>query len=287
MSIVGIFQGLLTIDLQFHVSDYPPENSKTKADRFDLFIGGPATNAAITFGALGGTPVLQTAIGQNEFSSLTQAELHRYNVQILDYYKDIPSSPTFASIISSKTTGERTIFSYHPPRLDQAQQNENFEPYGSFVLIDGFFIDQAIPLIQKCKAKDIPVILDGGSWKKNMDQLLSMVDIAICSENFMPPGVSSTSDVLDYLTGLGIEKSAITRGHKPIIYHDGEASRQLNVASVEPVDTLASGDIFHGAFCYYWAQDQDFENALSMAAKVATKSCMYYGPREWINHWNK
>jgi len=285
MKNVGIFHGLLTIDMQFHVPEFPSENSKSKAERFELFIGGPATNAAITFGALGGNPILQTAIGQHEFTWMTMQELDKYRVQVLDYYKNRAAAPTFASVISSKASGERTIVSYHPPPLERLPEDFIPEPYGAFILVDGFYMDQSVPLVRQCKSKKIPVIFDGGSWKKNTEELLTMVDIAICSENFMPPGTSSSSDVLDFLLQHGIKMAAITRGAKPIIYHDGEVNRTLNVAEINPVDTLASGDIFHGAFCYYWAQEQDFQSALEMAAKVATKSCLYYGPRAWIEHW--
>ena len=64
----GLFLGLSTIDLLYPVHHFPDEDSKVKADSYYTFLGGPATNAAITFAALGGDATLVSAIGYNHWS---------------------------------------------------------------------------------------------------------------------------------------------------------------------------------------------------------------------------
>ena len=48
----GLFGGLTTIDIQYLVNTFPRSNSKTVASQFAMSVGGPATNAAITFAYL-------------------------------------------------------------------------------------------------------------------------------------------------------------------------------------------------------------------------------------------
>ena len=52
---------------------------------------------------------------------------------------------------------------------------------------------------------------------------------------------------------------------------------------VNVIDTLGAGDIFHGAFCYYFIQTGEFQQSLEEAAKVAAISCTYRGPRTWMD----
>ena len=54
------------------------------------------------------------------------------------------------------------------------------------------------------------------------------------------------------------------------------------VMSIKPVDTLGAGDIFHGAFCHYIMERNDFLIALERASEVASLSCTSLGTRAWI-----
>ncbi len=57
---------------------------------------------------------------------------------------------------------------------------------------------------------------------------------------------------------------------------------ELKVPEIEVVDTLGSGDIFHGAFCHFILQDNDFIKSLEKATQIAGLSCTFYGTRKWI-----
>src|SRR5580698_6452534 len=59
----GLFVGLATVDLTYPVDEIPWRNQKISVPGQHLSAGGPATNAAITFGFLGGAATLVTAVG--------------------------------------------------------------------------------------------------------------------------------------------------------------------------------------------------------------------------------
>jgi sugar/nucleoside kinase (ribokinase family) len=52
--------------------------------------------------------------------------------------------------------------------------------------------------------------------------------------------------------------------------------------SIQPVDTLGAGDIFHGAFCHYLLERNDFLLSLERAGEVASLACTSLGTRAWI-----
>ncbi len=282
----GIFAGLVTVDIQFLVPSYPSSNSKTKALQNEVCIGGPATNAAIAHAYLGGAPHLYTGIGNHHFTGLIKKELEEHAVQYTDIKPSCDLLPTFASIITSSDTGDRTVFSHHPGNLEAVDISlPSMIDYNDvlFVMLDGFYMDFSIRLAKMAREKNIPVILDGGSWKDNMGTLLPHVDMAICSNDFFPPGTSNSKEVLDYLTRHGkVKNIAITRGEKPVLYSLSGKRGELPVKPVKMVDTLGAGDVFHGAFCYFFENGNDFMESLEKASGIAGQSCQFFGTRAWM-----
>lgn len=49
-------------------------------------------------------------------------------------------------------------------------------------------------------------------------------------------------------------------------------------------DDLGAGDIFHGAFCYYYLKNSDFCDSLCRASAIAGHSCLFPGTRSWLNN---
>jgi sugar/nucleoside kinase (ribokinase family) len=153
------------------------------------------------------------------------------------------------------------------------------------VLIDGYISTIAIDVIRKARTLGIPVVIDGGSWRTYFDDLLPYCDIAICSEDFAPPGVTGTDAILGYLADHGVAYRAVTHGERPIVYQSPHGSGSVPVEPIEAVDTLGAGDIFHGAFAYEWAcGERDFPAALAAASRTASLSCRHFGTRSWIAH---
>lgn len=278
----GLFWGLLTIDLHYFTNYYPSENTKTKVKKFNSYIGGPATNAAITFQHLGGKPNLVTAIGKNSFHRMILEDIAKFNINTLDLKADESVEPIFASIITNESSGTRTIFSYLPqkaPLINVAKLTNN--EY-DIALFDGFYIETAIAKAKECRELGIITVLDGGSWKNKTDELLKYIDIAICSEDFIPPGITQQEDITAYLLKKGVKKTAITRGDRPIIVNEGEVNLLIEIPKTDVVDTLGAGDIIHGAFCYYYSQNENFMDSLEKASRIASKSCQFHGPRVWM-----
>ncbi len=277
----GLFWGLLTIDLQFYIDEFPAENNKVKARKFNAYIGGPATNAAITFRHLGGQANLFTAIGRNSFRTMVLEELSEFEVDAYDLKYGEKADPVFASVITSKATGSRTIFSYHPEEVSQIPVDMISGDF-KIALFDGFYMKSAIEAAQRCRELGIITVLDGGSWKQGMNELLPYIDIAICSADFFPPDIQAIDDVTEYLLKKGVSKTAITRGERPIITNEGEVNYLVSVPRTKTVDTLGAGDIFHGAFCYFYGTSGNFLLSLEKAAQIASYSCQFEGPRGWM-----
>jgi sugar/nucleoside kinase (ribokinase family) len=279
----SLFVGLNTIDMQFLVSRYPEPNSKTKAIGKTIHAGGPATNAAIACAHLGGKVSLLTPIGKHALASFIVEDISGHNVRIVDPIAGTESSPVFASIITTETNGERTVFSYHPEEIPFVSREIDLDcsQYRA-ALFDGFYPELIVPIAQKCRGLGVTTILDGGSWKPWTDAVLQYIDIAVCSNDFQVPGGSMPSDLFSYLHGCGVSMVAITRGERSIFFSHKHGEGEIDVPEVAAVDTLGAGDIFHGAFTHYIVEGFSFEISLEKAAEVASKSCLTLGTRKWM-----
>ena len=282
----GLFFGLTTIDIFNFVEHHPGPNQKIKATEQSVCAGGPAANAAVTFSILGGEAYLVSGLGSHPVAALGFLDLQRHGVTIHDHCSVSDALPIISSIIVNITNGDRCAV-YSDPGSRSLSPNLDYGHYSkgcSAIMFDGFYLDEAVHAAQAAGDKTV-TILDGGSWKDGLEKLLPFIDFAICSADFSPPGCSTDEDLFAYLADTGVTGAAISRGPEPIVYDHRGAKGQIEVPTVNAIDTLGAGDILHGAFCHYILSNA-FEQSLELAARTASRSCAYRGTRAWINHLN-
>jgi len=284
----GIFVGLSTIDLLYAVDEFPAPNSKVVAHSQDVFVGGPAANAAITFAHLGGSATLVTTVGRSTLARVITAEMREYSTRLIDLNPNFNEAPVLSSITVNRI-GQRNIVSANATRIqtNPVQVDEAALRDAQSLLVDGHYMEACKEWARMARALGLPVALDGGSWKAGTEELLNHVDTAVCSADFLPPGCLTGDDVVNYLRSRGVSKIAITDGAAPIRFVEPEGFGRVPVPQTHAVDTSGAGDILHGAFCYYTASGLGFAEALGEAAQVASESCKFHGTREWMKPGGK
>ncbi len=283
MSYLGLFVCLTSLDC-IYISDRSIQaNQMIVAKDYLTAAGGPATNAAVAFSYFGNRGKLLTVLGQHDLNHLIRSDLANYEIEIVDLIPQQLISPSVYSIIVNQNTAERSIISLNALKSQgkQSQVPQNILEEIDIVLIDGHQIDVSLAIIEIAKKKQIPLVMDGGSWKPGLEKILPDIDYAICSANFYPPNCRTTQEVIDFLQNQGIDRIAITQGQQPILYCKAGKINFIPVPAIKAIDTLGAGDIFHGAFCNY-ILEEDFATALDSAAQIASKSCQYFGTRKWL-----
>ena len=281
----GLFLGLATLDLVYLAGKPPGENQKVVASDCIIAAGGPATNAAVAFSWLGNAAVLAGVLGNHPIAQLIKTDLAEYNIRIIDLAPGRSHSPPVSSIVVTEGTGERSVISINATKsqVDSQAINPDILTSVNIVLIDGHQIPASQEIAQISQSKNIPTVLDGGSWKPGLEKILPFIEWAVCSDNFHPPNCCKSEEVFAYLSAAGIPNIAITRGEKPILYLSNGTYGIIEVPQIQAADTLGAGDIFHGAFCHYILQNNNFTDTLTAAAKIASNSCKNFGTRGWMN----
>ena len=118
-------------------------------------------------------------------------------------------------------------------------------------------------------AADVPLILDCGSWKQNIEDALSHAQIAISSSVFTSP---EGKNIFDLQVECGIPAAARTNEGDPIEYSVAGDTGTIPVQKLDSGITIGAGDVLHGAFCYYHMHARKaVVDALSCAARFATE----------------
>jgi sugar/nucleoside kinase (ribokinase family) len=285
----ALFVGLCTLDVIQSVDQVPGSNDKITALRQAIAAGGPATNAAVTHAYLGGISTLLTSVGQHPLASGIRADLTQAQVDLADLGARSEEPPSLSSVLVTAGSGDRAVVSVNASRQDLAAPDylPQLVEDCALVEVDGHHPGVAEAALRIARENGKITVLDGGSWKSGTRRLLADCDVVVCSSNFHPPGTDTPGQVLAFLHEHGAKWPAITNGSNPIIWRDGSEVHSLEVPGVHVVDTLAAGDVFHGALAWMLAAQAQtdggsFRHALAFAAHVASASCQHFGSREWM-----
>lgn len=279
----GVFVGLSTIDVVYEVNEFPAADTKITARSQSVFIGGPATNAAIAFRHLGGDATLVTVVGRHPLASLIREELARYKVALIELHPGFHEIPVISAVAVNEA-GQRNVISANASgmNLPAIQVDPRVLAPASVLMVDGHFMPACQAWASAARHRGIPVVLDAGSWKQDMETLLGSVDTAIGSADFRIPGCTGPDQIVAFLKSRGVRQAAITGGSRPIRWATEHDSGLIPIPEVAAVDTMGAGDILHGAYCWYAMQGSSFPRALEQAAAVASDSCRFRGTRAWM-----
>ncbi|GAB2884311.1 PfkB family carbohydrate kinase [Nocardioides pacificus] len=291
---VGLFIGLNTLDVIQLVERLPAPDEKVVALDVGVAAGGPATNAAVAFAALGGRATLLTRLGHDPAGALVAADLAAHGVEVVDAEPEsdatTPTLTTVASILVTRASAERAVIS----AVDRGRSSDRpgagrhldllARVRPDVVLVDSYETDLSIPLTEAARAQSVPVVLDCGAKKPYTDHQLPHVSVAVVSERYLPGG---PAEIVDQVRSHGVPYGAVTAGSGAVTHWAPSSDvAALAVPEVRAVDTLGAGDFFHGALAYYLGcdglSDQGFADALQRAAKVAALSVQSFGSRAWL-----
>lgn len=149
----GTFLGLATADIVYYVPHHLERNQKLKAERQLAYAGGPATNAAVTFAAFGNESTLLTGLGQHPLAHVAKLDLADHKVRLIDCTDQPRRPPILSAIIVDLSSGERSVVYSNTDlrRLRSDAINDNTLEYSDILMLDGYYLPQAIQLAKLAK----------------------------------------------------------------------------------------------------------------------------------------
>lgn len=278
-----VFAGAATVDMIFSVDTLPQGPGKVLPKALLQAAHGMATSAAIAAARLGGRSSLITRIGNDLMGDQFVAEVAAEGVDCR-HVRRFEGVPTPLSAVIVDAEGERLILPYYDKALgsDPGWIPEDFIRSADAVQVDVRWPEAATKVLTLARQAGKIAVLDADIGP--LEVIVSLADIATHAVFSAPAAlqVSGADSVLAATRELSRRFSgfvAVTDGPQGCYWMEDGEMRRLLPPKVQAVDTLAAGDVFHGAFTLAIAEGQSIEDAIRFANAAAALKCTIFGGR--------
>jgi sulfofructose kinase len=274
--------GMAVLDEVFRVERFPAANAKAQAAAFMSVVGGCAANAAVAIARLGGKAELAAALGApaDGIGDRILGALAREGVACPGIVR-VEDAVSTVSAILLDAQGDRSIVSYCDERLFAAVVDDPAALVAGVdaVLADNWLPDLVVPICRAGRARALPVIIDGDGPMAEDGALVALASHLVFSAEGLraATGVQDLGAALRRIATHAQGFMAVTDGAGDILWLEGGSVRAMPVFAVDAVDTLAAGDVFHGAFALALAEGLREVDSLRFAAAAAAVKCTRLG----------
>lgn len=278
--------GAVGLDTLFRVSSLPTGQGKILPYDMLQIAEGMATSAAYAVVRLGGKASLWGAVGDDEAGARIIAELSECGIDTGGMVR-VSGARSVLSTILVDDRGERLIVPFYDMRLHEAAKPVTVSDIASFdaVLVDVRWRQLALQVLKVAREAGMPAILDGDVAPDGVIEPLAEVASHIV---FSEPAAQRLTGNTDPEAMVSILKHrfghafvSVTAGEKGCFWFDDLAGcvSHLPALPVKAVDTLAAGDIFHGAFALAIAEGKPIADAMRLSSVAAALKCEIFGGR--------
>jgi len=279
--------GYSCMDFLATVPGMPEINTKMEIDSLSIQGGGPTATAMATVAHLGAWAALIAKIGDDLPGRLALAELERGRVDTSGVVIQPGASSQCAFIMVDGPSGLRTVLwtrgSLDPLRPDEVDTAMVLS--SKYLLIDDLEPAAAASSASMAKKAGIPVVLDAGSVRPGVAELIPLCTHLVASEHF-PGDFTGRRDIRDgaaALLDMGPSIVTVTLGeHGCVALQKGKPAIEQKGFRVRAVDTTGAGDVFHGAYIRALLEGWELPKVLEFACAVAALKCTKPGGRSGI-----
>lgn len=271
--------GMAVVDFVFSVDKMPTQVEKYRADDAVVVGGGCAANAAVAIARLGGQATLATRLGSDPLGDLIVAGLEKENVQTQFVRRIEGGRSSFSSVYVDKF-GERQIMNFRGANLgndaDWLKKASKPDAY----LADSRWVEGAVKSMELARQQNVPGIVDAED-PVDFEILKLASHIAFSRQGLL--GLTGEDDVAKSLLEVNKLFSGwvcVTDGAHGVYSVDAGQIEHFPAYPVSVKDTLAAGDIWHGAFALSLAEGATEGGAIKFASAAAALKCTKLGGRE-------
>ncbi|MDG4880851.1 sugar kinase [Mesorhizobium sp. WSM4884] len=278
--------GAFTLDTILRVDTLPTHQGKFIAGDGVQIASGMATSAACAAHRLGAEVSLWASAGDDAVGDRLIAEIEAEGVDC-NLIRRVAGARSALAAILVDAHGERVIVPFYDR---QAQADPETLPLADLSAFDAVLVDVRWPgaaALALTAARDAgrPAILDADTAPVEvLERLLPLASHIVASEPAARIVCGHALDPESACADLASRTDAfvaVTGGAAGTWWRDRETGRIRHVEApkVKAVDTLAAGDVFHGAFAVGLAEAMPPEQALRFASAAAALKCLRFGGR--------
>lgn len=256
---------------------YPDKGKKGEVVESLIIGGGPVPTALLTVVKFGFTARFCGKVGDDQDGRFVCEGLKEGGVDVSPMLIDKDTTTARAHIWIDARDGSRTValdrskLTWHTA----AQLNPELPRLCRVFLCDGRASEATLKGIKLAKEAGVVTVLDTGSVRARLLEMLELVDFAVVSADLadtLSPG-APPDEIAQKLVHMGAGAAVVTCGKSGAVYFDGTICRTVPGFEVDVVDTTGAGDVFHGALVFCLLNSWDLARSVSFANAAAALSC--------------
>jgi len=147
---------------------------------------------------------------------------------------------------------------------------------------DGLFPEASLYACRKAKEAGLPVMVDAGTLRDGMLEIIQVSNCVITSEVFSNAFAETPQETCRKLADMGVQLAGVTLGAKGYVaLIDGRFIRK-EAYPARVIDTTGCGDVFHAGVTYGIIQGWNAEKSMDLGAWAAARVSMQMGGRSGI-----
>lgn len=278
--------GTNAVDFLIVVPEYPRFDSKIELTDYIRAAGGEIATAMVGLSRLGLKTSYAGRFGDDTEGAFGLQSLIDEGVDTRFAERIVGAKTQIAFIVIDERSGERTVIWHRDKRLGYTENDAPLEAaaLGKVLHFTPHDTRACLKLAQKAKASGGRVSIDIDNIFENVEELLPLVDIMICSAEFPEKlfGISDPKDALHEIRSrFGCAVAALTRGEK------GSLTLCENTLFESPgfsvpsgaKDTTGAGDSYRAGFLFGLLTGETVERSAQIANAVAALKCRELGAR--------
>jgi sulfofructose kinase len=267
----------------YRIAGIPPLPAKVFPDRAVQVTDGMAVSAACAFVRLGGRAEVWARTGEDEQAASMAAELAAAGLDVSNL-RPVPGARSSHACVVVDAAGDRLVVPFHDPACDPSPDWLPLDRLAAadFLLCDTRWAEGAEAALAEARRLGVPTMLDADvAPLDSLRRLVPLAEHAVFSdqalalysgERLVEAGLRRVAEA----HGCRVGASCGADGY---FWLDGGRLRHAPAPRVEVVDTLAAGDVLHGALALALAEGRPMDEAAEFAVAAASLKCTRFGGR--------
>ncbi|MGV3491626.1 MAG: PfkB family carbohydrate kinase [Devosia sp.] len=273
--------GALTMDTIFRLPELPGGPGKFIPTEAVEVAEGMASAQAATIARLGGEATLWASAGDDAIGDRLVAQISGEGVDTSRVRRVAGARSGFSTIFMD-FAGERMIVPKYDADLMAAPEAAPDLTGFAAVMVDVRWPGAAELALLAAREAGIPAIIDADVGPREViERLVGLATHVVASEGgaALVTGGTTPLQSAERLSANHPGFICVTAGEKGAWWGEGGTVRHTPAPQVAVVDTLAAGDVFHGAFAYGLNEGWTKAEVIAFASAAAAIKCTRFGGR--------
>jgi sulfofructose kinase len=267
----------------FQVAEIPRPPAKVLATNRCTVVDGMAISAACAFQKLGGQAHVWARVGDDADAQAMRQALAAEGIDPRGLFTVKGTQSSHASVIVD-AQGQRLVVPFHDPQVDTSPSWLPLQDLSNVDLLhcDVRWPEGAETALHAAREKGVLTMVDGDvAPRPVLQRLMPLADYAVFSDAGLLAytGLSNVQEALLAVAQQHSRHVGASCGEDGYYWVDNGRIAHVPAPRVDVVDTLAAGDVFHGAFALAVLEGQDMSSAARFACMAASLKCTRFGGR--------